>query len=242
MWRVERASRRATARRGEAPRRGGAPLLGCCRCRIPAALRAGMRRAGRSGGSMRAGAVLVHIHAGSTFSRRLWSTNWRRTSMSMMPRGARARATPKPGDVQAMVLWRLFRRGSWPPWTWRWRWFYWTAARWRRERQSATLLTTQTNGPYYGESIAEVCRRRSRLAPGWQRADCVASSTARDACAGEASSSASAAPRAASRLSSMMRRAVRCPWSQSAFRRSETALIRAWRARMVLVLVLVMLI
>ena len=97
VWRVERASRRATARRGEAPRRGGAPLLGCCRCRSPAALRAGMRRAGRSGGSMRAGAASVHMHAGSGFSRRLWSTNWRRTSIPMVPR--RAAHEPPPNQV-----------------------------------------------------------------------------------------------------------------------------------------------
>jgi hypothetical protein len=39
------------------------------------------------------------MHAGSGFSARLRSTNWRRTSLPMMPRRARVRATAKPGDV-----------------------------------------------------------------------------------------------------------------------------------------------
>ena len=57
----------------------------------------------------------------SGFSAGLRSTNWRRTSMPMMPRRARARATPKPGEVQAAVLRRLPWRGAWParPWAWR---------------------------------------------------------------------------------------------------------------------------
>ena len=73
----------------------------------------------------------------SGFSAGLRSTNWRRTSMPMMPRRARARATPKPGEVQAAVLRRLLRRGAWSPWTWVWRRRHWGAAHWRRERQSA---------------------------------------------------------------------------------------------------------